>query len=505
MHRPFIKSCLAVIIVAFVQHAFAADLTVNTFIDESDGSCSDGDCSIRDAIAVASSGDQISIPAGTYTLSLGQLSISKDLTLTGAGAQQTIIDANDSSRLIELPFSGSFSTVTIEKMSLINGSVSGTGRGGGVRSDANLILRDCVVRDSSGFNGGGVVADNGSLRIVRCAIQDNQADGNSGGGVIISGADFTLLDSTVTGNSAFSDFKSGVNSVGGGLAFFSQTNKDVLIRNSSIIDNSAEGSGGGIYISSFDITNSPVNISNSVIANNGASDDCDGLPTTLGFNADSDDSCGFTAATDLAGIDPKLGSLALNGAGSNNFLPNADSPLIDAGNPASLNSGDAACTVLDQSGKLRAGNGRCDIGSMERDGPVPRNISGTVSGLTGEGLVLQNNGGDDLAISGNGSFTFATPLGAGDTYSVSVKTQPTAPVMECGVSNSTGTVAGGDINDVQVTCTLPAEEPTASETSLPPEVPIPVNERWSLLGLLLCVWLIALRNTHLRWRIQGNR
>lgn len=499
MHRTFIKACFAAIIVAFVQHAFAAEITVNTVTDESDGSCSDGDCSIRDAIAVASSGDQISIPAGTYTLSLGQLSISKDLTLTGAGAQHTIIDANDSSRVIELPFNDPPSTVTIEKMSLINGSVSGTGRGGGVRSNANLTLRDCVVRDSSAFNGGGVVADGGSLRIVRCTIQNNIADGNSGGGVIISSADFTLLDSTVTGNEAPASTR-----VGGGIGFFNQTKQDVLIRNSSIIGNSADDSGGGIYFDDFN-SNSPVNISNSVIANNGAAADCFGTLNTLGFNADSDDSCGFTAATDLAGIDPKLGSLALNGAESNNFLPNADSPLIDAGNPASLNSGDAACTLLDQSGKLRDGNGRCDIGSMERDGPVPRNISGTVSGLTGEGLVLQNNGGDDLAISGNGAFTFDTPLGAGDTYSVSVEAQPTGPVMECNVTNNTGTVASDDINDVQVTCTLPAEEPAATSDSLPPEVPIPVNDRWALLGLLLCVWLIALKNTHLRWRIQGNR
>ena len=37
-------------------------------------------------------------------------------------------------------------------------------------------------------------------------------------------------------------------------------------------------------------------------------------------------------------------------------------------------------------------------------------IGGTVSGLAGSGLMLRNNGGDDLAISGNGGFTFATPI-----------------------------------------------------------------------------------------------
>ena len=54
-------------------------------------------------------------------------------------------------------------------------------------------------------------------------------------------------------------------------------------------------------------------------------------------------------------------------------------------------------------------------------------IGGTVSGLAGSGLVLQNNGGDDLAISADGSFTFATPLVDGSSYEVTVLTQPTQP------------------------------------------------------------------------------
>ena len=37
-------------------------------------------------------------------------------------------------------------------------------------------------------------------------------------------------------------------------------------------------------------------------------------------------------------------------------------------------------------------------------------IGGTVSGMVGSGMVLQNNGGDDLSISSNGSFSFKTSL-----------------------------------------------------------------------------------------------
>ncbi len=80
-------------------------------------------------------------------------------------------------------------------------------------------------------------------------------------------------------------------------------------------------------------------------------------------------------------------------------------------------------------------------------------IGGTVSGLVGSGLVLQNNAGDDLTINANGGFTFTTALNDGDTYSVSVLTQPTSPSQTCSVSNNSGTVAGADVTDITVTCT----------------------------------------------------
>jgi photosystem II stability/assembly factor-like uncharacterized protein len=83
-------------------------------------------------------------------------------------------------------------------------------------------------------------------------------------------------------------------------------------------------------------------------------------------------------------------------------------------------------------------------------------ISVSVSGLTGTGLVLQNNGGDNLAVPGDGSFTFATALADGANYNVTVLTQPSNPAQTCSVSNGSGTVSGADVTDVQVSCsTIP--------------------------------------------------
>lgn len=92
-------------------------------------------------------------------------------------------------------------------------------------------------------------------------------------------------------------------------------------------------------------------------------------------------------------------------------------------------------------------------------------VGGSVGGLVGSGLVLQNNGGDDLAIGGDGSFTFPTSLLDGSDYFVSVLSQPTEPDQICSVSNGTGALAGADVTGVVVECGSlgAAEIPTVSD------------------------------------------
>jgi len=88
-------------------------------------------------------------------------------------------------------------------------------------------------------------------------------------------------------------------------------------------------------------------------------------------------------------------------------------------------------------------------------------VGGTVSGLSGTGLVLQDNGGDNLALSTNAAFTFATPLGAGSNFLVTVLNQPSHPAQSCAVSNASGSVIFSGATNVDVTCTtLPASPPS---------------------------------------------
>lgn len=76
-------------------------------------------------------------------------------------------------------------------------------------------------------------------------------------------------------------------------------------------------------------------------------------------------------------------------------------------------------------------------------------IGGTISGLGGELVELQNNAGDNLSSTSDGTFTFATALTSGTAYSVTVLTQPSS--RTCVVSNGSGTVSA-NVTNVSVTC-----------------------------------------------------
>ncbi|MBU0674259.1 MAG: DUF1566 domain-containing protein [Proteobacteria bacterium] len=80
-------------------------------------------------------------------------------------------------------------------------------------------------------------------------------------------------------------------------------------------------------------------------------------------------------------------------------------------------------------------------------------VGGTVSGLAGSGLVLQNNLGDDQSINADGSFAFAAELASGVNYSVTVAIHPTLPDQYCNVNNAKGTVAAAGVSDIVVACT----------------------------------------------------
>lgn len=80
-------------------------------------------------------------------------------------------------------------------------------------------------------------------------------------------------------------------------------------------------------------------------------------------------------------------------------------------------------------------------------------ISGNLTGLNGNQVILQNNAGDDLTLTADGDFTFNRVIIEGADYAVSVLTDPINPFQTCSVSNGSGTNIMADVTNVQVTCT----------------------------------------------------
>jgi hypothetical protein len=114
-------------------------------------------------------------------------------------------------------------------------------------------------------------------------------------------------------------------------------------------------------------------------------------------------------------------------------------------------------------------------------------VGGTVSGLTGTGLALQNNGAEILSIAADGSFTFLTELVDTTAYTVIVSTQPTG--QTCTVTNGSGAIAAADVTNVSVACVDDAVTPPPA-----PMVPVPTLSQWALILLTMLLGLMVFAN-----------
>ena len=95
----------------------------------------------------------------------------------------------------------------------------------------------------------------------------------------------------------------------------------------------------------------------------------------------------------------------------------------------------------------------CGGGGSSPSPPAKFTIGGTVANLAGSGggLVLEDNGGDNLSVSANGHFQFATAITSGGAYNVTVLTQPSSPTQRCTVGGGAGS-ATANITSITVEC-----------------------------------------------------
>ena len=95
--------------------------------------------------------------------------------------------------------------------------------------------------------------------------------------------------------------------------------------------------------------------------------------------------------------------------------------------------------------------------------PPTYTIGGTVTGLgASKSVVLQNSGGNDLTVSADGAFTFTTSMANSAAYAVTVLTQPA--LQTCTIANASGTVSGGNVANVSVTCVTSVALPKTGQT-----------------------------------------
>ena len=288
-------------------HAQAATLTVNTASDELN---TNGQCSLREAVTNINSsstthsdcapsgaygtGDTITVPAGTYTITIagageelnatGDYDILKSVAIVGAGSSSTFINGGGLDRVFHIDPVGqgfgtvvsvsiagvtitgglatgvygggihNFGTLTVTNSIITGNTATGSVYGGGIfnywGSATSLSITNSTISGNSAGAGGGGIYAGGTITITNSTITLNTASGH-GGGIQTGGGTLVIIDSIISSNTALA----GYDYVGGGIYNEGGTTS---ITNSSITGNTANR-GGGIFNSDrVTVTNSTI-------------------------------------------------------------------------------------------------------------------------------------------------------------------------------------------------------------------------------------------------------
>jgi hypothetical protein len=383
------------------------------------------DCSLRGATLVANGLNEpsiITIPAGHYVLSASSfcrlqpsadpnfdfsgdgpaLCVSRDLTFVGAGAAETILDANEPAGttgaghplfLVSWGVTSRMEGLTLTKGNWTAGSPLFPG--GGLYNAGTLTLVDAAVNDNYGGYAGGI-SNRGTLTLQRCLLTRNTGYGgaavyNSNGGTVTAyeteasfntasniggafnnaggtmtivnsslhdnvarnagaiGADLftttTVINTTISGNQAFD--AGGISSSG-----------TMTLRSCTVTANTAQwttdpgrGSGGGIQ--------GALTVSNSILAGNfsaAGKPDCNASLTSEGHNLiGNTNGCAISGPQtgDVTGVGAAWRARVQRGCGADTCR--SGQPGHRRSDPAAPGSGDPACPAADQRGAALAG------------------------------------------------------------------------------------------------------------------------------------------------------
>jgi Zn-dependent metalloprotease len=310
----------------------AADLTGTWFVaptGSDTNSCTDpgAPCgTINGAIGKAASDGLVKIASGTYTdPGSSVVTINKSITLSGGW---------------DSLFSSQKGVTIVDGGGVRNGIYSNT-------SGIYVTVDHFVVQNSKGTNGGGIYVYGPRFTLINSSVINNTAETGAGIYFALNNyyGELTISNSTISENIA--------NISGGGVYMADGTS---FINYSTIAYNNTNGSGGGTVAAS----KATLYMLNTLIANNTAainSPDCSGSMSAFYILVRNASGCGAASVNgNKINVDPLLNA-SLSGVLPQHALQ-AGSPAIDAGD-----TGD--CPAYDQRGMPRPYGSTCDIGSYE--------------------------------------------------------------------------------------------------------------------------------------------
>jgi hypothetical protein len=391
--------------VALAAPRFDVDATVDEPDAAADGVCAaspSGRCTLRAAIQEVENlgSGQIVLPPGVFVLdrvevalgghetARGDLDIRADATITGAGADRTVIDGDSRDRVFDI-FNGA--DVRISRVSLRNARATFSfpthhRHGAAIHNHGKLTLVDSTISDSvanagSPWGGGGLTnAGNGEARLENVTIARNSTTFRGGG--IENGGKLDLFNVTLSENTAPIGWGGAISS---GTGFFGASSTARARINNTVVDGN----------------------------NPGADNNCDdrlSVPTivSLGHNLESGHFCRFRTTGDREDTHAGLLEIA-NDAGTIFVYGLAPgSAAIDAGSGPFSSTTDVGCMATDERGRPRPvdGNGDgsavCDIGAFE----LERTLKLTSAHMRGDDvrwveLRLNFHGAGPLTVDGD--------------------------------------------------------------------------------------------------------
>lgn len=301
----------------------------------------------------------IHVSAGTFVENLSITRSYPSLLIEGASPDLTIIDGGQVGRCLTLSGTGS---CTIQKLTLRNGQAD---NGGGIRvSGYSLTARRCkLTANSATASGGAIYASSVTVDVDACLIAGNLS--SIGGGIDVSQSQLSVANSLMHGNSA----------TGSGGAVSARSSSQLILRGSTIADNTAGQTGGGLFIADSGVGA----MTNSLLWQNHAAGGLQAQITT-GANLTAAycnvqggaAQIGKDASSILTWLQGNMSNdpLFLNPGGpdnnaatwfDNDFHISMRSPCRQAGDPDFV----SAFLETDIDGQLRLQAGRVDIGADE--------------------------------------------------------------------------------------------------------------------------------------------